>query len=69
MATVIVLYCVATFAIIGAVGAAPLLTTAGTAITPLADAIGPAVNVMGVIYVVLAIGIGSLYVTLATTTR
>ncbi len=66
MTVVIVLYCIASVAILGVVGPAPLLDTNGTAITPLADALGPAVNVMSVIYVVLAIGIGSLYVTLGT---
>ena len=66
MTVVIVLYCIASVAILGVVGPEPLLDTNGTAITPLADALGPAVNVMSVIYVVLAIGIGSLYVTLGT---
>jgi amino acid permease len=64
LGTIIVLYCVATVAILGAVGPEPLLATRGTSITPLAEAVGPAVNVLGSIYVVLAIGLGSLYVTL-----
>lgn len=64
MTTVILLYCVASVAILGVLGPVPLLGTNGTAMTPLAEALGPAVNVMSVIYVVLAIGIGSLYVTL-----
>ncbi len=64
LGTIIALYCVATVAILGAVGPEPLLTTRGTSITPLAEAVGPAVNVLGSLYVVLAIGLGSLYVTL-----
>ena len=64
LATIIALYCAATVAILGVLGPEPLLGTRGTAITPLADALGPVVNVIGSTYVVLAIGIGSLYVTL-----
>lgn len=65
LGTVIVLYCLAVVAVIGAVGPG-LVETRGTAITPLAAAVGPVVNVLGSIYVVLAIGIGSIYVTLGT---
>ncbi|HET7701837.1 MAG TPA: hypothetical protein VFK35_00440 [Candidatus Limnocylindrales bacterium] len=64
LATIIVLYCLATVAILGALGPEPLLGARGTAITPLAERVGPIVNVVGSTYVVLAIGIGSLYVTL-----
>jgi len=64
LATVIVLYCLASFAILGVVGPTPLLETNGTAITPLGDAVGPVIHVLGSVYVVLAIGIGSLYITL-----
>jgi hypothetical protein len=64
LATVIALYCMATVAILGVLGPEPLLATRGTAITPLAVAVGPAVNVLGSIYVLLAVGLGSLYVTL-----
>lgn len=64
LTTIIVLYSVATIAILGALGPEPLLGARGTAITPLAEEIGPIVNVVGSIYVALAIGIGSLYVTL-----
>lgn len=63
LATVIVLYCFATVAIIGVLGPDPLVGTRGTAITPLGDAI-PIIQVLGALYVVLAVGIGSLYVTL-----
>jgi hypothetical protein len=50
-----------------ALGPGPLVATRGTAITLLADA-GPLVSVLGSIYVVLAIGLGSIYVTSACTT-
>ena len=64
LVTVIAAYCLAVIAIGGALGPGPLINTRGTAITPLADAVGPAVNVLGSIYVVLAIGLGSIYVSL-----
>lgn len=64
LATIILVYCVATIAILGALGPEPLLGARGTAITPLAREVGPIVNIVGSTYVVLAIGIGSLYVTL-----
>jgi hypothetical protein len=46
------------------VGAEPLAGTRGTAITPLAVVAGPLVDVLGSIYVVLAVGLGSLYCSL-----
>jgi hypothetical protein len=64
LVTIIVLYCLATIAVLGVLGPEPLVGIRGTAITPLADAIGPIVHVVGSVYVILAIGIGSLYVTL-----
>ncbi len=64
LATVMGLYVAAVLAINGVVGPEPLLATRGTAITPLADVVGPVINVLGSIYVVLALGIGSLYVSL-----
>lgn len=64
LATVVALYCAASVAILGVLGPEPLLATRGTAITPLGDAIGPVVHLLGSAYVILAIGIGSLYVAL-----
>lgn len=64
LATIIVLYCAASVAFLGVLGPEPLLGARGTAITPLGDAIGPVIHILGSIYVVLAIGIGSLYVAL-----
>jgi amino acid permease len=64
LGTVIAAYCLAVVAFLGALGPGPLVATRGTAITPLADAVGPLVSVLGSIYVVLAIGLGSIYVTL-----
>ncbi len=66
MAAVIVLYTISTMAIIGAVGPAPLLETSGTAFTPLATVLGPGASVLTVVYTVLAIGIGSVWVVLGT---
>jgi amino acid permease len=63
-ATVIVLYSIAVIAINGAVRGPALTGYAGTAIKPLADVAGPAVNVVGAVYVTLAIGLGSIYISL-----
>jgi hypothetical protein len=66
MTTVIALYCVASVAILGVLGPTPLTATNGTALTPLADSLGPVVRLLCLAYTLLAIGIGSLYVTLGT---
>jgi hypothetical protein len=63
LATVIGLYCCAAVAFLGVLGPGPLVGTTGTAITPLGDAI-PVVQLLGSLYVILAVGIGSLYITL-----
>ena len=64
LATVIGLYCLIVIAINGAVGSQPLIDTRGTAITPLAAVAGPIIDVLGSMYVVLAVGLGSLYCSL-----
>jgi hypothetical protein len=66
MVTVIAVYCVASVAILGVLGPTPLTNTTGTALTPLADSLGPVVSFLCLAYTLLAIGIGSLYVTLGT---
>jgi hypothetical protein len=64
LATVIGLYCLIVVAFLGALGPDPLVDTRGTALTPLATEVGPIVDVLGSIYVVLAVGLGSLYCSL-----
>lgn len=64
LATVIGLYCLIVVAFLGALGPGPLEGNRGTAITPLAAEIGPIVDVLGSIYVILAVGLGSLYCSL-----
>ena len=64
LSTVIVLYCLAVVAFAGVLGPS-VGDTRGTAITPLADAVGPIIDVLGSIYVVLAIGLGSIYISLS----
>lgn len=61
MVSVIGLYSLSVLAINGAVGADALDGVTGTALSPLADVAGPGVLVLGSIYVVLALGIGSIY--------
>ena len=62
--TVIAIYSLAVLGINGAVPAEDLVGYDGTALEPLADVAGPSVNVLGSIYVILAIGLGSVYVSL-----
>jgi hypothetical protein len=64
LATVIGLYCLIVVAFLGALGPDPLVDTRGTALTPLATEVGPIIDVLGSIYVVLAVGLGSLYCSL-----
>jgi amino acid permease len=63
-ATVIVLYCFALVAFQGAVSAPVLADQSGTALEPLARNAGPAITVFGSIYVLLAVGLVSIYVSL-----
>jgi hypothetical protein len=63
-ASAIALYSLAVVAIDGAVKPATLTGYGGTAIKPLADEVGSSVSVLGAIYVVLAIGLGSIYISL-----
>lgn len=58
---VIGLYALTVTAVIGAVGPDPLVGFPGTAITPLAEVVGPVVNVLGSLFAVLAVGMGSVY--------
>ena len=64
LATVIGLYCLIVVGFAGAIGSDPLVETRGTAITPLAAVAGPIIDVLGSVYVVLAVGLGSLYCSL-----
>ena len=64
LASVIALYCLIVVGFNGALGPGPLVETRGTAITPLAEQVGPIVDVLGSLYVVLAVGLGSLYCSL-----
>lgn len=49
---------------LGAVGRARLAVETGTPLAPLAEVAGPIVHVMGLLYVILAFGIGSIHFTL-----
>jgi amino acid permease len=63
-ATVIALYCFALVAIQGAVSAPELAGQDGTALEPLARIVGPSITFFGGIYVVLAVGLVSVYTSL-----
>ena len=64
LATAIGLYALIVVAFNGALGPDPLVATRGTAITPLAERVGPIIDLLGSLYVVLAVGLGSLYCSL-----
>ena len=57
----LILYSIWVVAVNGAISPQVLAAQAGTALTPLAAQIGPAVNVLGVVYVVLAMGMASIH--------
>ena len=63
-ATVIGVYAVTVVAVSGAIERHSLLGYDGTVITPLAQRVGPAIDVLGTVYVALAIGLGSIYMSL-----
>lgn len=65
MACAMALYVFAVVSVGLALGPDVLVGYAGTIITPLAEQVGPIVNVLGSIFVVLAIGLGSIYLTLS----
>jgi amino acid permease len=59
-----VLYCLFVVAVNGAVEPSRMANAAGTALGPLADEVGPSVHVFGVVFVVLAMGMGSVHMAL-----
>ncbi len=65
MATVVGLYCLATVVVLGVVPSSQLVGYPGTPLAPLAAAAGPAVDVFGSLYAMIAIGFGSLYISLS----
>ncbi len=65
MVTLIVLYSLVVVAIGGAVPADQLVGFEGTALTPLAAVVGPSVDVLGSIYVVVAMGVGAISLSLS----
>ena len=65
MTTVIALYCLVTVVVLGAVPAANLVGYAGTPVAPLAAVAGPLASIAGSVYVVIAIGFGSIFMSLS----
>ena len=58
-ATAIVVYCLWVLTVGGAVDGGVLAGEHGTALVPLADEVGPLVSILGSVYVVLGMGMGS----------
>ena len=64
MLTAMVIYILFVVAVTAAVGAGALTGYEGTALTPLAERAGPIINVLGSVFVVLGVGLSSVYLTL-----
>ena len=64
-ASALVLYILWVVAVNGAIAPQALTGFSGTALTPLAQRVGPAVNVFGTIYAILAMGMASIHFSLA----
>jgi amino acid permease len=64
-ATAILLYCVFVLAVNGAVAPHVLSHDTGTALGPLASAVGPAAKILGSVFVILGLGLGSVTFSLA----
>ncbi len=62
MGTAIVLYCLWTVVVGGAIEPSRLANQPGTALGPLAEIVGPAVHVFGTIFVVLSMGMSSVQI-------
>jgi hypothetical protein len=65
MGVTIVLYCVWVIAVNGALPPSALFRQSGTALRPLAAEVGPVVNVFGVLFVILGMGMASIHYSLA----
>jgi amino acid permease len=64
-ATAMVLYCLFVLAVNGAVAPQALTDETGTALSPLAQAVGPTAHVLGSAFVILGLGMGSITFSLA----
>lgn len=62
MATAIALYSLWVIAVNGAIPSIDLINETGTALSPLASKIGGLVPILGIIYIILAMGIGSVQI-------
>ena len=61
MAVAIVIYCLWSISVGGAVGSEKLLRETGTALVPLAAQVGPEIYVFGVVFAVLGLGMSSVH--------
>lgn len=61
MATAMVIYIAFVLVVTGAVGSQALIGYDGTALTPLAQAVGPSIDVLGTIYIVLGVGLSAVH--------
>ena len=61
MLTAMVIYIVFVLVVTGAVGSQALAGYHGTALTPLAQQVGPSIDVLGTIYIVLGVGLSAVH--------
>ncbi|MCA1646547.1 MAG: hypothetical protein LC797_14180 [Chloroflexi bacterium] len=59
-----VLYCLWVFSVNGAIAPRTLAALSGTALTPLVGEVGPSVHVLGSLFAILAMGLGSIHMSL-----
>lgn len=64
LATVLLLYSLWIFGVGGALPADVLAAQRGTVLTPLGELAGPIVNILGTIYIILGLGLGSIHYSL-----
>jgi amino acid permease len=65
----IALYCLFVVAVNGAVEPSAMANAAGTALGPLGDTVGASVHVFGIVFVILAMGMGSVHMALIVTNQ
>lgn len=64
MASAVIVYCLWLLAVNGTISPAEMAGQAGTALIPLAQMIGPVVNYLGAIFVILGLGMGTIHFSL-----
>jgi amino acid permease len=64
MASAVIVYCLWLLTVNGTISPAEMAGQTGTALIPLAQQVGPAVNYLGAVFVILGLGMGSIHFSL-----